>query len=67
LKKLGHYYCSYKNHEDLWNSFNKELDLLLQYEFKKFTTPLNQTNGFNINNRKNINTGNINTNGGIFE
>jgi hypothetical protein len=36
LKDLGHFYCPFKDANDLWNQFNKELDKLSLGEFKEF-------------------------------
>jgi hypothetical protein len=36
LKDLHHFYCPFKDANDLWNQFNKELERLEVAEFKEF-------------------------------
>ena len=36
LKDLKHFYCPFKDADDLWNQFNKELDRLETNDFAKF-------------------------------
>lgn len=36
LSKLGHFYSSFQDSNDLWNQFNKELDRLGENEFVEF-------------------------------
>ncbi len=36
LKDLHHFYCAFKDANDLWNQFNKELERLEVAEFKEF-------------------------------
>ena len=39
LSDLHHFYCRYKDSNDLWNQFNKELERLLPTDFKERTPP----------------------------
>jgi hypothetical protein len=66
LKELGHFYSPYKGFEELWISFNKELDRLLLNGFQKFEHSQSDRTITNISNGKNVNTGNVNTGGGDF-
>ena len=36
LSSLGHFYATYSNFDNLWNQFNKELDRLVEDDFKEF-------------------------------
>lgn len=66
LEKLGHFYSFYRDHKDLWNSFNKELDLLEENGFNKFPTPKSQTASNTVIDSKNVNIGKVDTGGGDF-
>ncbi len=47
LRDLKHFYCNFKDHNDLWNQFNKELERLSQEDFKtnKFINEEIENNG----------------------
>jgi hypothetical protein len=39
LSDLNHFYCRYKDANDLWNQFNKELERLLPTDFRERPSP----------------------------
>lgn len=43
ISELGHFYGNYKDFNDLWNQFNKELDRLYINGFKEMDRPLKQS------------------------
>lgn len=54
LQELGHFYCPYKDSNDLWNQFNKELERLEEARFEKNEFSAAVING-TITGDKNIN------------
>ena len=48
LKDLKHFYCPFKDANDLWNQFNKELERLETADFKEFKWEENRVGGRNI-------------------
>ncbi len=48
LKDLKHFYCHFKDANDLWNQFNKELERLETADFKEFKWEENRVGGRNI-------------------
>lgn len=51
LENLGHFYSPYKDFNDLWNQFNKELDRLLLADFDENEQVWKKTDGTYIDNR----------------
>jgi hypothetical protein len=51
LENLGHFYSPYKDFNDLWNQFNKELDRLLLAGFEENEPVWKKANGIYIDNR----------------
>jgi len=45
---LKHFYCHFKDANDLWNQFNKELERLETADFKEFKWEENRVGGRNI-------------------
>ncbi|WP_296703490.1 hypothetical protein [Algoriphagus sp.] len=66
LSDLGHFYNPYTEFEELWISFNKELDRMLLTGFEEFNHSQSGQKTINIQDSKNVNTGNVNTGGGNF-
>lgn len=54
LSELGHFYSPFKDNNDLWNQFNKELERLEINKFKKFEQE-GSANSSEITGDKNIN------------
>ncbi len=54
LSDLGHFFSPYKDNNDLWNQFNKELERLEINKFKKFEHQ-GTANNSNITGNENIN------------
>ena len=46
LSDLGHFYASYKNDDDLWNQFNKELERLQIEQFKNKKPAVHRSTGY---------------------
>lgn len=55
LSELGHFYSPFKDNNDLWNQFNKELERLEINKFKKFEQQGTTSNISEIAGDKNIN------------